>query len=122
MGLEYRRSDTEADIVAELYYRFRCKGIVPRMEVKLPSLIMQSGFIRCDMAIMCGATILAVIEVKAHGRIDPISSKTYARMCAANKQDRAYESFSRNTGIPVFWVRGRKNIAGIVQKVLDLMV
>lgn len=118
MAVFYRNPDTEADIVSELYYRLRQNGILPRMEVKLPSLITRSRRIKCDLALVANKEIIAAVEVK---RKSPSKGKfAVARMTAANLQERAYESMSRNTGIPVFWVRGRKDIQPTVDKLYHL--
>lgn len=122
--LVYKRPVTEADIVGELYFRLRNAGLTIRLEAQLPSLIMKSGKLRVDVAVIQDDEVKAVVEVKRKNCAfypNPKNAKQYAINSKAAIQVRAYESFERNTGVPVLWVRGYKEIAPTIIKIKEIL-
>ena len=118
--MHFTRKDTEADIAGEVYYRLREHGIIPRLQLKLPSLVTPSKTIIPDLTITEGDQVIAVIEVKRGKMRDVYSAKDFGRMMAFSAQERAYESLSRVNNIPVFWCFGRRGVQPVVDKVLAL--
>lgn len=113
----------EADIAGELYYQLRGYGIVPRLELKLPSALHRSGKMRVDMAIVIDKTLRAVIECKNPGT--KAGKAWYKRQSFSkfkiDRQISAYEQFEKVHGIPVFWCRSMTDIKPTVGKILAVL-
>jgi hypothetical protein len=120
--LEYNYKENEADLVGDLYYRLREEGVFPRLEVWLPSLITKSRRIRADLGVIKEGCLVAVVEAKRgknlHGAKSAIGA---ARRYRESLQERAYESFERNTGVPVLWLRGRRDLQPVIIKIKELI-
>jgi hypothetical protein len=122
LEMKITQKTTEADIVAELYYQFRLVGIIPRLEIKLPTLLTKSKKFRVDMVIEKNEEIIAVIEAKRRAKLwnNSKSFKALGREWAEDRQKRVYQRFEESTGIPVIWVIGRKDIGPAINKVIEL--
>ena len=88
---------TEADVSSEFYRQCSRDGFKLRMEVKMPSDVHRSGFMRVDALVFDGARIVCAIEFKND------------RKHAAKPGSRQYAAYS-GLDIPFFFCCGMQDI------------
>jgi len=88
---------TEADVAAEFYRKCRWDGFGLRMEVKMPSDVHRSGFMRVDALVFDEERIVCAIEFKNN------------RKHAAKPGSRQYTAYS-GLDIPFFFCCGMQEI------------
>ena len=96
--------ETEADVAAEFYYQCRRLGLLIKMEVKLPSKVHRSGFMRADALIFQLGTIVCAVEFKGHRktRLNP-ESRQYKAYCEQDCSKRHRTPCFCRKGEPVTW-------------------
>ena len=98
---------TEADIAAEFYRQCCWKGFQLRMEVKMPSDVHRSGFMRVDALVFDGGRIVCAIEFK--------NNKKHT----AKPGSRQYAAYS-GLDIPFFFCCGMHDIEDTLDNVVAL--
>ena len=99
--------ETEADVAAEFYYQCRRLGLLVKMEVKLPSKVHRSGFMRADALIFQLGTIVCAVEFKGH------------RKTRLNPKSRQYKAYS-GLEVPFFLCCGLSEIDETIDNVIAL--
>ncbi|KKK50023.1 hypothetical protein LCGC14_3129170 [marine sediment metagenome] len=101
--------ETEADVAAEFYHRCKGLGLVAKMEVKLPSDVHRSGFMRADALVFQIGKVVCAVEFKGCRRSKmPLNPKS--------RQYRAYAGLS----IPFFLCSGSDEIEDTLDDVCAL--
>ena len=105
--------ETEADVAAEFYHQCQKLGLIVKMEVKLPSRVHRSGFMRADAVVFQQTDkfqtveVVCAVEFKGHRKI------------GLNPESRQYKAYM-GLGFPFFLCCGLSDIKETINDVVAL--
>lgn len=99
--------ETEADVAAKFYHRCQGFGLTAKMEVKLPSTVHRSGFMRADAVIFQLGEVVCAVEFKGF------------RKDRLNPESRQYKAYA-GLDIPFFLCCGSGEIEDTLDNVIAL--
>jgi hypothetical protein len=112
----------EQNVVADIYYNARKRGIKLILELRLPTSQFRKGNCRADLALVENVGdkkyVLAVIEVK-RSLVDHdefIKRKEKRR----GKQFLKYKELEDNFGVEVFWANRKTDIDKLVKSLIKI--